>query len=168
MVDQDPNVSRETAAGGHPGVDGQPFADTPIAMAAERASQVLTPGGAGQLPKPPHTRIMTVANQKGGVGKTTTTVNLAAGLALRGLRVLVVDLDPQGNASTALGIPHGADADSVYDILIDEVPVADVVKESPEMENLWVLPATIDLETPGNLGPIPLPQADFGDVVGRR
>ncbi|WP_423447887.1 ParA family protein [Kocuria sp. KSNUG] len=97
------------------------------------------------LEHPQNTRFITISNQKGGVGKTSTSVNLAVALAQQGQHVLVVDNDPQGNASTALGIPHGSDADSVYDILIDEVPVADVVKESPEMENLWVLPATIDL-----------------------
>ncbi|WP_368410601.1 ParA family protein [Kocuria sp.] len=97
------------------------------------------------LEHPAATRYITISNQKGGVGKTSTSVNLAVALAQQGQHVLVVDNDPQGNASTALGIPHGADADSVYDILIDEVPVADVVTKSPEMENLWVLPATIDL-----------------------
>ncbi|CAL8900426.1 chromosome partitioning protein [Kocuria varians] len=98
-----------------------------------------------QLDRPESTRYITISNQKGGVGKTSTSVNLSVALAQQGQNVLVVDNDPQGNASTALGIPHGTDADSVYDILIDEVPVADVVKESPEMQNLWVLPATIDL-----------------------
>ena len=98
-----------------------------------------------QLDRPESTRYITISNQKGGVGKTSTSVNLAVALAEQGQNVLVVDNDPQGNASTALGIPHGADADSVYDVLIDEVPVAEVVKESPEVSNLWVLPATIDL-----------------------
>lgn len=146
MVDQDPNVSRETPSAGAPPVAGEPFADTPIAMAAERASQVLTPGGAGQLPRPQRTRIMTVANQKGGVGKTTTAVNLAAGLAVRGLRVLVVDLDPQGNASTALGIDHRAeDIASVYELLLGEVTLKEAIQESPSQKGLFCVPATLDL-----------------------
>ncbi|MFT4210373.1 MAG: ParA family protein [Microbacterium sp.] len=95
------------------------------------------------LPTSP--RVMTVSNQKGGVGKTTTTVNLAAALASVGARVLVIDLDPQGNASTALGVPHTADVPSVYDVLIDEVPLADVVQTSPESALLTCAPSTIHL-----------------------
>jgi len=94
---------------------------------------------------PGKTRIMTVSNQKGGVGKTTTTVNIAAALAAIGARVLVIDLDPQGNASTALGIPHSADVPSVYDVLIDEFPLADIIQESPESPNLFCAPSTIHL-----------------------
>ncbi|MCO7203787.1 ParA family protein [Microbacterium sp. CnD16-F] len=91
------------------------------------------------------TRVFTVSNQKGGVGKTTTTVNLAAGLASVGARVLVIDLDPQGNSSTALGIPHSADVASIYDVLIDEEPLADVIQTSPESPNLLCAPSTIHL-----------------------
>lgn len=91
------------------------------------------------------TRVFTVSNQKGGVGKTTTTVNLAAGLASIGARVLVIDLDPQGNSSTALGIPHSADVASIYDVLIDEEPLAEVIQTSPESENLLCAPSTIHL-----------------------
>ena len=91
------------------------------------------------------TRILTVSNQKGGVGKTTTTVNIAAALASVGARVLVIDLDPQGNASTALGVPHTADTPSVYDVLIDEFPLADIVQTSPESPNLLCAPSTIHL-----------------------
>jgi len=94
---------------------------------------------------PTRTRILTVSNQKGGVGKTTTTVNIAAALASVGARVLVIDLDPQGNASTALGVPHTADIPSVYDVLIDEFPLADIVQTSPESPLLTCAPSTIHL-----------------------
>ncbi|WP_216698772.1 ParA family protein [Arthrobacter sp. H41] len=98
-----------------------------------------------KLPRPGHTRIMTVSNQKGGVGKTTTTVNIAAALATAGLQVLVIDIDPQGNASTALNIDHHADVDSIYDVLIDDLPLSRVVAPCPDVENLICAPATIHL-----------------------
>ncbi len=97
------------------------------------------------LPRPAETRIMTVSNQKGGVGKTTTTVNLAAGLATAGLNVLVIDIDPQGNASTALGIDHRAEVESIYDVLIDDLPLGKVVAQCPDIQNLICAPATIHL-----------------------
>lgn len=98
-----------------------------------------------QLPLPADTRVFTVANQKGGVGKTTTTVNLAASLARAGARVLVIDLDPQGNASTALGVEHRSETVSVYDVIINDEPMAGVVQKSPEFEGLYCVPATIHL-----------------------
>ncbi|MGB6039279.1 MAG: ParA family protein, partial [Gordonia sp. (in: high G+C Gram-positive bacteria)] len=107
---------------------------------------VLTPGGAGRLPRPPRPRIMTIANQKGGVGKTTSAVNLAAGLALHGLGVLVIDLDPQGNASTALGIDHRQPGiASVYEMLLDDVSLREAIQQSPASENLYCVPSTLDL-----------------------
>ncbi|GAA2239814.1 ParA family protein [Rarobacter faecitabidus] len=95
--------------------------------------------------RPADTRIFTVANQKGGVGKTTSTVNLAAAFARDGLKVLVIDADPQGNASTALGVDHRSGVPSVYEVLIEGSPIADVVRQSPEFPELWVVPATLDL-----------------------
>ena len=123
----------------------EPGAETPLARAvAEDARRRISLAGK-IFPKPDHTRVLTVANQKGGVGKTTTTVNVAAALAQAGLKVLVVDVDPQGNASTALGIDHHADVPSIYDVLVDGKAIVDVVQECVDVPNLWCVPATIDL-----------------------
>jgi chromosome partitioning protein len=119
---------------------------TPLARAAE--DTILARQAASHRPplsRPDATRVMVVANQKGGVGKTTTTVNVAAALAQLGQRVLVIDLDPQGNASTALGVAHHRGVPSTYDALVDGEPLADVTAESPELPLLHVVPATIDL-----------------------
>ena len=94
---------------------------------------------------PAKTRIITISNQKGGVGKTTTAVNLATSLARKGMRVLVIDLDPQGNASTALGVEHHNEVLGSYEVLVQGLPMADAVKPSPEHVNLFCLPATINL-----------------------
>lgn len=96
-------------------------------------------------PLPRTTRVITVSNQKGGVGKTTTAVNVAAAMAKLGARVLVIDLDPQGNASTALGVQHHADVPSVYDVLIDDFPLTEVIQKSPEFDTLFCAPSTIHL-----------------------
>lgn len=94
---------------------------------------------------PERTRIMAVANQKGGVGKTSSAVNVAVALAKGGLNVLVIDSDPQGNASTALGIPHDPEIASLYDVLIEDEPLSAIVTPSPEADTLECAPATIDL-----------------------
>jgi chromosome partitioning protein len=89
-------------------------------------------------------RVIAVANQKGGVGKTTTTVNLGASLALFGYRTLVVDLDPQGNATTGLGVDARGFQHSMYDVLLSDTPMVDCI-EPVGVENLFVAPATLDL-----------------------
>lgn len=119
--------------------------DTPLARELADLSARRRALEGVQVEFPGRTRIMTISNQKGGVGKTTTTVNIAAALASLGGRVLVIDLDPQGNASTALGIPHSADTPSIYDVLIDGFPLSDVVQTSPESETLFCAPSNIHL-----------------------
>ena len=92
----------------------------------------------------PLPRVLAIANQKGGVGKTTTTVNLGASLAVLGYRVLVIDLDPQGNATTGLGINSRNLDTSIYDVILHDTPLEDCV-EPTSLRNLFVAPATIDL-----------------------
>ncbi|SDL52439.1 chromosome partitioning protein [Nonomuraea maritima] len=117
--------------------------ETSVGQAAGSAGPTSVDGDV--WPRPAKTRVIAVANQKGGVGKTTTSVNIAAALSMHGQRVLVVDLDPQGNASTALATEHRGDVPDVYQVLVDDLPMADIVKQVPDMPNLYCAPATIDL-----------------------
>lgn len=96
------------------------------------------------MAKPARTRIFTVANQKGGVGKTTTTVNVAAALAMGGLRTLVVDLDPQGNASTALGVEH-RDNEGINEVLMGSAPAASVIQKVSGFPHLDCIPSNTSL-----------------------
>ncbi len=88
--------------------------------------------------------IVAIANQKGGVGKSTTAINLGAGMAIQGDRVLLVDLDPQGNTSSGLGVDRNSIEYSTYDVLINEIAIEDVVEPS-SVRDLYVVPATIEL-----------------------
>lgn len=140
LPDEAPDVSRETS-------DGE-FSRATLEEATPPAGQ--TPGAllaarAGAWPRPAAQRVFSIANQKGGVGKTTSTVNLAAALAQHGARVLVIDLDPQGNASTAFGVEHRAGTPSIYDVLVDGMPLQDVAMAVPDIPGLFCVPATIDL-----------------------
>ena len=148
------DVSRETRptwqvrTAGDIAEQGDSFHDagTPLAQAAQHSVLARTGGLRRQgVPRPPATRVFVVANQKGGVGKTTSTVNVAAGLAQLGQKVLVIDLDPQGNASTALGVEHHRGVPSTYDMLVDGQPLAEVMTECADLPGLWAVPATIDL-----------------------
>ena len=96
--------------------------------------------------RPPGPRIIAVANQKGGVGKTTTAINLAAAMAELGHRVLLVDLDPQGNASTGLGIEAVDRQSTTYDLLIEEAPLDQVIRPT-NTAGVWICPATTDLSS---------------------
>jgi chromosome partitioning protein len=121
-------------------------AGTPLARMAEDAVRARQEAAnRPPMPRPDATRVVVVANQKGGVGKTTTTVNVAAALAQLGQRVLVIDLDPQGNASTALGVDHQRGVPSTYDALVDGEELAGLASPVPDVPRLDVIPATIDL-----------------------
>ena len=119
--------------------------DTPVLAELHQDARRRIELRGRRFPRPERTRIITVANQKGGVGKTTTTVNLAAALAQSGLTVLVLDSDPQGNASTALGVEHRAGTPSIYEVLVESAPMQVAVQESPDIPGLYCVPATIDL-----------------------
>lgn len=146
-----PGVSRETAsfrpptAGDFAASSPREMGDsTPLARAAQDTVDARS-DDRPRMERPEETRLFVVANQKGGVGKTTSTVNIAVGLAQLGQRVLVLDLDPQGNASTALNIDHQRGVPSTYEVLVDSTPLAEVTISSPDIPGLSVAPATIDL-----------------------
>jgi chromosome partitioning protein len=128
-----PAVSRETAPGAEQVMTDEANPTAPLGPVSRE-----TRGGEGG-------RVIAVANQKGGVGKTTSVVNLAAGLALSGSAVLLVDLDPQGNASTAMGVDHRSGVPSTYEALIDGVPIRTVIRPAASVPGLDCVPATIDL-----------------------
>ena len=96
--------------------------------------------------RPSAPRIIAIANQKGGVGKTTTAINLGAALAELGKRVLLVDLDPQGNASTGLGVPASKRIHTTYDLILDEASLSEVIQET-KTRGLWLAPSTTDLSS---------------------
>lgn len=127
------------------GPAGAAMEDTPLMRELARDHARRQKLEAAEFARPETTRVITVANQKGGVGKTSTTVNIAAALAMGGLNVLVVDVDPQGNASTALGLEHHAEVPSMYEVLVESVPMSEVIQPADGVERLWCAPATINL-----------------------
>lgn len=143
----DAAVSRETGSGQSDefSLDALDLVHSPIAAALAKTTRRRDVVEAVEVRRPAQPRILTVANQKGGVGKTTSAVNVAAALAQSGLRVLVIDIDPQGNASTALGVPHHRDVPGTYEVLVDGLSLAEVLQSCPDVAGLWCVPASIDL-----------------------
>ncbi|NLI04529.1 MAG: ParA family protein [Actinomycetaceae bacterium] len=120
---------------------------SPVGAELLRDRELLRELEKAEFVAPENTRVITVANQKGGVGKTTSAVNLAAALARGGLNVLVVDADPQGNATTALGVEHGIGTPSVLEVITGEKSLIEVLQQCPDFPSLLVAPSTIDLSS---------------------
>ncbi|GAA3939087.1 ParA family protein [Pseudoclavibacter caeni] len=118
---------------------------TPLARELARLSERRKAAESLEFRRPEHTRVISVTNQKGGVGKTTTAVNLGAALARGGMRVLVIDLDPQGNASSALGVNIREGGPGIYEVLIGEHTLDQVIVPSGEDPRLLCAPSSIDL-----------------------
>jgi chromosome partitioning protein len=141
-------VSEGSSMAGNVAVGGG-YPETMVPAARQPDAPAPTPGAGSARerawPRPAACRVITIANQKGGVGKTTTAVNLAAALAQHGSRVLVIDLDPQGNASTALDVEHRAGTTSIYHVLVDDQPLVGIIRAVDDIPLLYCAPATIDL-----------------------
>jgi chromosome partitioning protein len=145
VVSEGSSMAGNVAVGG-----GYPEMVIPAARQPDGPPDPAPSPGAGSArerawPRPAACRVITIANQKGGVGKTTTAVNLAAALAQHGSRVLVIDLDPQGNASTALDVDHRAGTTSIYHVLVEDQPLVGIIRAVDDIPLLYCAPATIDL-----------------------
>jgi chromosome partitioning protein len=141
-LDTAPVAQADESAAGTASAPGSTYLDH-LRTAGEDLQLAHHLGGpaGGRLPLP---RVLAIANQKGGVGKTTTAINLGAALAELGYRVLVIDLDPQGNATTGLGVNARNLENSIYDVILHDVPIEDCI-EPTNLRNLFLVPATIDL-----------------------
>ena len=146
VVSERSSMVGNVAVGGHPEMV-IPAARQPDSPPSDDPARSPGVGSARERawPRPAACRVITIANQKGGVGKTTTAVNLAAALAQHGSRVLVIDLDPQGNASTALDVEHRAGTTSIYHVLVDDQPLVGIIRAVDDIPLLYCAPATIDL-----------------------
>jgi chromosome partitioning protein len=146
VVSEGSSMVGNVAVGGHPEM-GIPAARQPDGPPSGDPARTPGPGSARERawPRPAACRVITIANQKGGVGKTTSAVNLAAALAQHGSRVLVIDLDPQGNASTAFDVEHRAGTTSIYHVLVEDRPLVGIIRAVDDIPLLYCAPATIDL-----------------------